>query len=351
MLGWVAAFAMAPMPEPVVTAYGLGGRSLAGHVVRQELPMVRGGSVLRLRLTNAGNRHRVVLSSVRAGGVPVRVRGARRIVLAPGAEVRTDPVRLPASAGTGLPVALRVARGPVAGALAPLARTTLEGHRIQAIFAVAAVEVRGGAPVAAVLGDSIAGGRGASVAWPALTGTVAPAVDGGTLLRDLPCFSGVAGRRRLGRDVLRLPGVRSVVVALGTNDLVAHRGLGPCGGVRAAREDELVAGLREVAARLRARGLRPVATTIPPRGLQRGREATRRRVNAWLRTTRAFDAVADVDRVLRDPADTRRMDPAAGSRDGLHPGDAGQRRIAAAVRAALGRADRRFSAAAPPPGP
>jgi lysophospholipase L1-like esterase len=191
---------------------------------------------------------------------------------------------------------------------------------------------------AAVLGDSLALGRGATTAWPELVGgTVAPAVDGALLTRPLPCVAGPSGLDRLGRDVLRAPGLHTVVLALGTNDLVPHRAFGGCPSVPAARAGELVRAMRRVAARARARGLRVVGTTIPPRGLARGREAARRRVNAWLRRTRAFDAVADLDAALRDPADTRRLDPAADSGDGLHVSDEGQRRIAAAVSAAAAR--------------
>jgi hypothetical protein len=37
------------------------------------------------------------------------------------------------------------------------------------------------------------------------------------------------------------------------------------------------------------------------------REAVRLAVNAWIRTTNAFDAVIDFDAVLRDPADPTQM--------------------------------------------
>jgi hypothetical protein len=44
-------------------------------------------------------------------------------------------------------------------------------------------------------------------------------------------------------------------------------------------------------------------------------ESARQVVNAWIRTSGAFDAVLDFDAVWRDPADPTR------TRDGFHAGD------------------------------
>jgi len=73
----------------------------------------------------------------------------------------------------------------------------------------------------------------------------------------------------------------------------------------------------------------------------------RQKLNQWIRSRGAFDAVFDFDRALRDPADPTRLLPVYDSGDHLHPSDAGYRRMADAVDLhVLLRDLRRVSAAA-----
>ena len=98
-------------------------------------------------------------------------------------------------------------------------------------------------------GDSITDGafsqQDANQRWPNVLGDRLQRLDGPTqavidegiggdrLLNDSPCF-GQSGLNRFDRDVLGQPGVRDVIVLLGTNDLLFHdinpslvRSLGP----------------------------------------------------------------------------------------------------------------------------
>jgi hypothetical protein len=59
------------------------------------------------------------------------------------------------------------------------------------------------------------------------------------------------------------------------------------------------------------------------------------RWRAWLRDGSPFDAVIDLDAALRDPADPARLATAFDSGDHLHPGDAGNAAMAAAVDTAV----------------
>jgi lysophospholipase L1-like esterase len=61
------------------------------------------------------------------------------------------------------------------------------------------------------------------------------------------------------------------------------------------------------------------------------KDALRQRVNDWIRTTDSFDAVLDFDAVLRDAQDPLRLRSVYDSGDYLHPGDAGNQAMAAAV--------------------
>jgi lysophospholipase L1-like esterase len=64
-------------------------------------------------------------------------------------------------------------------------------------------------------------------------------------------------------------------------------------------------------------------------------EAKRQAVNQWIRTCRAYDAVIDFDKAIRDPSNPARMREAYDSGDNLHPSDAGYQAMANAINLSL----------------
>ena len=62
------------------------------------------------------------------------------------------------------------------------------------------------------------------------------------------------------------------------------------------------------------------------------KEQVRLAVNAWLRSHRLFEAIIDLDEILRDPDHPSRLKPALDSGDHIHPNDAGYALMAAAFR-------------------
>jgi len=58
------------------------------------------------------------------------------------------------------------------------------------------------------------------------------------------------------------------------------------------------------------------------------REATRQKINTWIRQSGSFDAVMDFDAVLRNPSIPSQLDPAFNSGDYLHPNVAGYQAVA-----------------------
>jgi hypothetical protein len=120
--------------------------------------------------------------------------------------------------------------------------------------------------------------------------------------------------------------VTHVIIYEGTNDL----GDG-------ATATELAAGLRRLAERAHARGVRVVGATIAPRQgtptvpWDAAMEAPRQAVNGWIRSYPGWDGAVDIDRALQDPASPGQMRPEYDSGDGLHPGPAGRQAIADAV--------------------
>lgn len=106
--------------------------------------------------------------------------------------------------------------------------------------------------------------------------------------------------------------------------------------------DRLIAAYEQIIVRAHAQGIRVYGGTLTPFGGndmyddENGhREGARQTVNRWIRTSRRFDGVIDLDRAARDPADPRRLHPAYDTGDGLHLNPAGYKALADVVPASL----------------
>ncbi|MFI9748860.1 SGNH/GDSL hydrolase family protein [Streptomyces collinus] len=213
---------------------------------------------------------------------------------------------------------------------------------------LAGVDVSGGPGSVVLLGDSITDGDKSTVdanrRWPNVLagrllkqsavpryGVLNLGISGNRVVTDRYSgegvstdTAGVSALHRFDRDVLAQPSARTAVVFEGVNDLRW--------GTSA---EAVIAGLRELAARGHARGLRMLAATILPcEGEARctaAVDAERVAVNEWIRGGEAFDGVLDFDAVVRDPQRPARMLPAYDSGDRLHPGDAGLAALADSV--------------------
>ncbi|MEV6304938.1 SGNH/GDSL hydrolase family protein [Actinoplanes sp. NPDC051861] len=149
-----------------------------------------------------------------------------------------------------------------------------------------------------------------------------------------PC-DGPPALDRLDRDVLDRPGARVVILLEGINDL----------GGGGATADQVIAGYREIIQRVHARGLKIIGATLTPSagtafGLYGTPETDRERqkINAFIRTSGAFDGVADFAAVTEDPANPGHLLPAydtnssaGGPGDHLHPNRAGFLAMAGAI--------------------
>lgn len=163
-------------------------------------------------------------------------------------------------------------------------------------------------------------------------------ISGNRVLNDHPLF-GERALTRFQRDVLDKPGVRTVIVMEGINDITYPEPV--------VTAEQIIAGHRELIRLAHARGIRVVGGTIMPfkgnpwlypDGTPEPftQEQTRDQVNAWIRTSGEYDAVADFERALISPTDPDRLRPEFNVRDGqegdwLHPNDAGLNAMAEAI--------------------
>ncbi|WP_117209358.1 SGNH/GDSL hydrolase family protein [Allorhizocola rhizosphaerae] len=137
--------------------------------------------------------------------------------------------------------------------------------------------------------------------------------------------AGLSGMARLDDDVYGQTGVRTVIVELGVNDIHFVN----------TAPDRVIAGLRQLAAQLKERGIRALVCTIGPfEGYTTWtpeKEATRTTVNAYLRAGTEFDYLIDMDAILRDPAQPTKLKPEFDSGDHIHPNAAGSEALANAI--------------------
>ncbi|WP_218566159.1 family 16 glycoside hydrolase [Vallicoccus soli] len=361
------------------------------QTLRQVVRTSVGGGEVRVRFSNEhgdrplriGGAH-VALSAggdaARAGTGRALTFGGRGAVTVPaGAPVLSDPVDLRLPPGSDLVVDLYLPRRTPATTLHSSAFTTTyladgdatgEGRfptgatRTSWYFlsGVSVERARGASVVA--LGDSITDGSsttpGANARWTDVLarrfqderglrhlGVLNAGIGGNRLLHDGntlpdsdaagigPLF-GESALRRLDRDVLAQPGVEHLVVLLGINDLGHPTSVAPPSEDVSARQ--VIGAYRQIVDRAHERGitvhgatLAPYrGTTIPGYWTPEG-ERERQAVNRWIRTSGVFDAVVDVDRVLRDPDRPQRMLARYDSGDGLHPNDEGMAALGSAV--------------------
>jgi lysophospholipase L1-like esterase len=148
-----------------------------------------------------------------------------------------------------------------------------------------------------------------------------------------PFAGGPSALQRLDRDLLNLSGLSGVVFLEGINDISADSPV-----------DAIIAGMRELAARIRAKGpIKIVGATITSAYKNTGRAGTpdgdqrRKAVNEFIRTGGLFDAVADFDAATVDPgtgslkAEFQPNSSIGGPGDLLHPNRAGYQAMGNAI--------------------
>ena len=132
--------------------------------------------------------------------------------------------------------------------------------------------------------------------------------------------------------------MKYLVILEGIND-IGHIGPNSLPQENVKAED-IIAGLQQLAARAHEAGIKVVGATLTPfegeaqssRGYYAPeKEKVRAAVNDWIRSGKAFDAVIDFDKAVRDPANPNIIAKAFDSGDSLHPCDAGYKAMGDAV--------------------
>jgi lysophospholipase L1-like esterase len=215
-------------------------------------------------------------------------------------------------------------------------------------FLLSRVEAIASAEAAAIvtLGDSITDGTASTPntnsRWPDVLASRLQAnpatkhlsvlnagIAGNRVLSEANPGFGINALARFDRDVLAQPGVRFVTVLEGINDI------GMASNPAEPTAADIIAGHQQLIERAHLKGIKIIGATLTPfegaRYFTSEGEVKRQAVNAWIRTSKAYDAVIDFDAVIRDPANPTKFLAAYNSGDNLHPNDAGYKAMAGAV--------------------
>ena len=354
------------------------GPALKAQTVRQVVRVSIGGSALRIRLSNLDGTAPVTIGPVHialhATGSAIQpgsdhaltFNGNASVTIAKGASVLSDAVTMHVAPLQELAVSLYLpsATGPSTAHSDGMATTYItdsgdetsgatlaDAEELHSRLFLTDVEVEAVAPAQTIVafGDSITDGHqsthDANHRWPDLLAARLQAAPGTASIAVVN--SGISGNRilhdnlgpsalsRFDRDALEKTGVRWIVLLEGINDIGASsQPPTPQDDVSAS---QIIDGLRTLIARAHAKGIKIYGATLTPFAVAEWPyytpqgEVKRQAVNAWIRSSGAFDAVIDLDKITRDPAHPTRFLPAYDSGDHLHPSDAGYKAMADAL--------------------
>ena len=380
---WVGTWAASPAPQLPEAAQMYASKLIfADQTIREIVHTSIGGDTVRVRLSNAYGGQMV---EVGAAHIAVRAKegsivpgtdrvlkfgGRSEVWLSTDAPALSDPLKLDVAAGGDLAISIYlpkaaegagihygasqtnyIGKGDQTGA------ATMEGaETVGSWVFLTGVEVLAPESASAVVtfGDSITDGArstgNANHRWPDYlaarlrerggneVGVLNAGIGGNRVLRD-PADNirfGMNALARFDRDVLSQAGVKYVIVLEGINDI------GHAGTSAPARElptaEDLEAGMKQMIERAHEHGIKiygatltPFAGTAFPGYYTPAKDAIRKKVNEWIRTSKAFDGVVDFDKAVQDPANPDMMLPVYNGGDHLHPGDAGYRAMAGAI--------------------
>lgn len=380
-VGTWSASVQQPRPAELSTPGSLDQKGFTDQTLRQIVRTSAGGSAIRLHLSNKYGSGTLEVGTTTVGlqqadatlagaPVPVTFHGQPGVSIPAGGQAVSDPVPLAVAPLTALSVSIHlpVATGPATNhSFADQVNyvsgpgdfaTATDGAAFARSFGhwyfLSGVDVRAGGRAAysvVAFGDDSTDGflstPNADARWTddlavrlqqqgRPVGVLNAGINGNRLLSGSPCF-GTAAVDRFRDDALRQTGVRAVILHEGIND--AGFSLVPATGCslpsRSVTAGDIIEGYQKIIAMAHAHGVRVIGGTLTPIAgsgyASPDNEQIRAAVNDWIRRSRQFDAVADFDAAVRDPADPSVLLAAYDAGDHLHLNDDGFRAMAAAV--------------------
>ena len=368
---WVASWSTAQqLTEPRNNPPAPG---LEGNTIRQIVHVSLDGKELRLSLSNKFGTEPVTINTVHVAtatdssaidpetDIALTFSSMSSITIPPGEDILSDPFDfdLPTMGNMAITMHIVEIGEEITGH--PGSRTNsyiLEGNHVDAPvfensvktahwYLIDRIDVQApeNAVAISIIGDSITDGRGSGTdkqnRWPdelskrlqANPGTQQVAVlnqgiGGNCVLK--PCL-GPAALDRFDRDVLEQPGVEYLIILEGINDI---GGTGNAEQADAVAEG-LIAAYQEMIEKAHANNIKVYGATILPFAKSfydaPFKQDALVKVNEWIRTSGAFDAVIDFNEAMTDPENPGVILPNAHDNDFLHPNEYGYRLMAESI--------------------
>jgi lysophospholipase L1-like esterase len=381
---WVVSWGASASPPPDAARIRKQGLEFNNETLREIVHLSLGGTAVRVRFSNFFGRQSLEIGSAHlalrtsdstilaASERALTFGGAPGVVVPPNAFVVSDAVKLEVPAESDLAISIFVPHAASAAGMHSFAQQTsyvgagdltaapsiANPRAIASWVFLAGVDVS--APVStgaiAVFGDSRVDGDGstpnANARWTNVLakrlsqqgvplGVLNAGIVGNRILHDAPQEAvelGVNGLARFEQDALDQPGVKYVIVLEGIVDIgLPGTALAPAS--EDVSEENLIVGMKQLIERAHERGMKIFGVTQTPFSgantvpgiFSAEKEARRKALNQWMRSSHAFDGVMDFDKVVRDPANPERIRAAFDSGDHLHPNDAGYEAMGNAI--------------------
>ncbi len=337
--------------------------------IRQLARVSAAGKRIRLRFTNEGGSDVLSLGAVHVGIASpdgavvsgsdriVTFNGMSSVVIPAGAPLLSDPVDLPvkaldrllissflpgSAARTGHSMLHYISEGGDHTGAAQMPAQKLA--RLAALVSEIDVDATTATNVVVTLGDSITDGATSTAnafrSYPdRLAERLAPAgkwavvnvgIGGNRLLRYGTAPNALA---RLDRDVLSVPGVKTIILLEGINDI--GQSFKTTGVPDPVSLEALIAADKQIIQRAHDHGIKVIGATLTPyQGTgyaSPAGEQVRTGLNNWIKTSGAFDGVVDFAAATADAANPLAFRPDYNITDKLHPNDAGYQAMANAI--------------------
>jgi len=382
---WITSWSTSPHPRfaPDFILANTMPKSVTNQTIRQVVRLNLGGSKVRVVISNefgsvpleigaaavatAGDDGKIVAGSSQV----LTFAGTTEIRIPQGSRVISDPLKRNVKALESLAISLffpkeaildtyhwdGVQTAHISGPGNFVAATTFEPvakNPSRVLLSGVYVDAPANAKAIALFGDSITDGNCSSVdmnhrypdflaerlhaAGYSNVALINAGISGARLFKD---GMGESALARLDSEVFGQPGVTTMVMMLGINDIGwSAMGLDPWAPVPTSAQ--VTQMYRMIIDRAHMQGVRIIGATLTPfkdsfKGIilegyySDAKNNVRKEVNQWIRSSGAFDGVIDFDMAVRDPArpDHIRADYNCG--DNLHPNDAGYKAMANAI--------------------
>ncbi|KRI62075.1 lipase [Acinetobacter pittii] len=349
---------------------------ISNQTIKQISQISLGGEAIRLVFTNQYGDQPLYIDKTTVGlakgqslksksAYPVYFSGKLKAQILPGKQLMSDPIQLPVPDHAQLMVNSFIQKPTtfktfhwdakqtswlITGNQTANLNTPSSAKTTTARLLLSAVEVKPKrkAHVVAVIGDSITDGATATLdantRWtdflakrlsPHQVAVINSGISGNRLLTD---GMGDSALKRLKSEVFQYSGVKTLIVLVGIND-ISWPGTAFAPKQQIPSFEALTEGYKRVVKEAHEQGIQVIGGTLLPFSgalpntpldnyYQPNKDELRQRINHWMRTSKTFDGVLDLEQGLKDSKHSDRLNPIYDSGDHLHPNDKGNQQMA-----------------------